>query len=76
MGEMIKLDEQIAELKRELAQRERVYARLIAAGKLKASVAQYQVACLEAALITVARVKSLDIALTEMIPDAKPRQMQ
>ncbi|HEV8503679.1 MAG TPA: hypothetical protein VGR63_19060 [Casimicrobiaceae bacterium] len=74
MGEVVvTLNEQIDELKRELKQRERVYPRLVAQGKLRQAIADYQVARMQAALATVERVKRLDDALVGM---AEPRVVQ
>jgi hypothetical protein len=50
---MMTLNQQIEELDRELAYRAKVYPRLMAAGKLRASVAEYQVARLKAARETL-----------------------
>lgn len=47
------LDEQIAELERELRQRERVYPRLIANGTLRRDRAERQTAAMEAAVRTL-----------------------
>jgi phage shock protein A len=49
------LDEQIAELARELALRRAVYPRLIAAGRLRRAVARENLARLRAALRTLER---------------------
>ena len=70
---VITLNEQIDEIKRELKQRERVYPRLVAQGKLRQSIAEYQVARMQAALQTVERVKRLDDGLKGM---AEPRTVQ
>ena len=70
---VITLNEQIDEIKRELKQRERVYPRMIAQGKLRQAIAEYQMARMQAALATVERVKRLDVALTEMV---EPRTVQ
>ena len=70
---VITLNEQIDEIKRELKQRERVYPRMIAQGKLRQAIAEYQMARMQAALATVERVKRLDNALTGM---AEPRVVQ
>lgn len=51
--EPISLDEQIAELERELRQRERVYPRLIASGQLTKLRAERQVLVMQAALATL-----------------------
>lgn len=63
----ITLNEQIDELKRELKQRERVYPRMIAQGKLRQAIAEYQMARMQAALATVERVKRLDDGLKGMV---------
>ena len=70
---VITLNEQIDEIKRELKQRERVYPRMIAQGKLREAIAEYQMARMRAALQTVERVKRLDNALTTMV---EPRTVQ
>jgi hypothetical protein len=62
---MISINEQIDEVKRELAQRERVYARLVASGKLRQSIADYQTTRMRAVLETLETVRDgLPIALT------------
>lgn len=53
---MIKLAEQIAEVQRELSAREGVYRRLVSAGKLKASVAEYRTECMKAVWKTLCLV--------------------
>jgi len=45
----ISLAQQIEEIDRELEQRQSVYQRLVSSGKLRQSIADYQVARLEAA---------------------------
>lgn len=70
---VITLDEQIAEVKREVAMRQRVYAKQVSAGTLKQEVADRQIARMMAVLATVERVKRLDDALTTM---AEPRVVQ
>jgi len=58
---MISIGEQIDEVKRELDQRKRVYARLIANGKLRQSLADYQTQRMQAVLETLELVQiSLD----------------
>ena len=52
------LNEQIAELERELAMRERAYPRWIAAKTLKQDVADRQVARLKASIATLSRLRS------------------
>lgn len=49
----ISLSQQIDEVCRELAERESVYPRLVTSGKLRQSVADYQVARLEAVHATL-----------------------
>ncbi|NJL09055.1 MAG: hypothetical protein HC900_13055 [Methylacidiphilales bacterium] len=49
----ISLSQQIDEVRRELAERESVYPRLVSSGKLRQSVADYQVARLQAVLATL-----------------------
>ena len=70
---VVSLNEQIDEIKRELKQRERVYPRMIAQGKLRQAIAEYQMARMQAALATVERVKRLDDGLKGM---AEPRTVQ
>lgn len=70
---VIPLAEQIAEVKREVAMRQRVYAKQVSAGTLKQEVADRQIARMMAVLATVERVKRLDDALTTM---AEPRVVQ
>jgi hypothetical protein len=69
---MISIREQIDEVKRELAQRERVYARLVANGKLRQSLADYQMQRMQAVLGTLERVQSLPL----MFMDRRTDQMQ
>lgn len=47
------LQDQIAEIRRELGMRKGAYPRFVAAGKMKQATADRQVACLEAALKTL-----------------------
>ena len=53
-----RIDEQIAEVRRELALRRRVYPDMIRAGKLKRSTADYAMHCLEAVLTTLEFMKT------------------
>ena len=53
------LTEQIAELRRELGQRARVYPRFVADGKLRQDRADYQVTCLEAAVRSLQELQQL-----------------
>jgi rubrerythrin len=69
---VITLVEQIAEVRREIALRERVYAKQVAAGTLKPEQADKQIGRMRAVLATVERVKRLDDALTGM---AEPRMI-
>jgi hypothetical protein len=69
---VITLVEQIAEVKREIALRERVYAKQVAAGTLKPEQADRQIGRMKAVLATVERVKRLDDALTVV---AEPRMI-
>jgi hypothetical protein len=69
---VITLVEQIAEVKREIALRERVYAKQVAAGALKPEQADKQIGRMKAVLATVERVKRLDDALTVV---AEPRMI-
>jgi hypothetical protein len=55
---MISINQQIEEVQRELGQRERVYPRLVASGKLKASHADYQVQRMQAVLKTLQWVQA------------------
>jgi predicted nucleic acid-binding protein len=50
---MISLRQQIEELDRELEQRARIYARLVSSGKLRQSLADFQIARLAAARDTL-----------------------
>jgi 3-hydroxyacyl-CoA dehydrogenase len=70
---VVTLVDQIAEVKREIAMRERVYARQIEAGKLKPEQAERQLSRMQAVLATVERVKRLDDALAGV---GEPRVMQ
>ena len=57
MAEPISIQEQIAEVKRELSLRERVYPRLIAGGKITAQIAERNTARLIAVLRTLELVE-------------------
>lgn len=59
MGDLFlpSLDDQVAEVERELAVRRGVYPRLIAARRLSREAAERQMARLEAAAATLARVR-------------------
>lgn len=48
-----RIDEQIAELQREIAMREQVYPGQIRAGKMRQGTADYKMRCIEAALATL-----------------------
>lgn len=52
-----RIDEQIAEVRRELALRRRVYPEMIRAGKLKRSTADYSMHCMESVLTTLEFVR-------------------
>jgi hypothetical protein len=69
---VITLVEQIAEVRREIALRERVYAKQVAAGTLKPEQADKQIGRMRAVLATVERVKRLDDALVVM---SEPRMI-
>ncbi len=51
--QQITIDEQIAEVKREIAMRQRVYPRWIEAGSLQKSKADFQILAMEAVLISL-----------------------
>jgi 3-hydroxyacyl-CoA dehydrogenase len=70
---VITLVEQIAEVRREIALRERVYAKQVGAGTLKPEQAERQLAKMQAVLATVERVKRLDDVLAAA---AEPRAVQ
>ena len=70
---VITLVEQIAEVRREIALRERVYAKQVTAGTLKPEQADKQLARMQAVLATVERVKRLDDGLKGMV---EPRTVQ
>lgn len=50
------ISQQIAELKRERQMRAQVYPKLIASGKLRRQNAEFQSACLDAAIATLERL--------------------
>jgi hypothetical protein len=50
---MISLNQQIEEVEREIALRERVYPRQISSGKMRQSVADYHIARMRAVLLTL-----------------------
>lgn len=54
------LEEQIAEVERELGMRRRVYPRFVEAGKMSRQKADRQVADLEAVLLTLRRLHDPD----------------
>lgn len=53
------LEQQISELRRELAMRQRVYPRAVQAGKMTAEIAQRQTQTLEDAITTLVRIDAL-----------------
>lgn len=52
-AQQITIDEQIAEVKRELAMRNKVYLKWIEAGSMKKSKADFQILAMEAILISL-----------------------
>jgi hypothetical protein len=58
VGHMISLREQIDEVKRELTQREHVYARLVKTGKMRQSIADYQTMRMRAVLETLEELQA------------------
>jgi hypothetical protein len=58
MSAEINLDQQIAEIRREISIRSRVYPSMIIKGKLRKSAADYQIDCMTAALETLRRVQA------------------
>jgi hypothetical protein len=56
--EKINIDQQINELKRERAFRERVYNRMIHSNSLKKSAAEYQMGALDACIATLEYMKA------------------
>ncbi len=59
--QQVTIDEQIAEVKREIAMRNKVYPRWIEAGSMKKSKADFQILVMEAVLIslqTIAKQKA------------------
>lgn len=68
--EPVSLAQQIAEVKRELTQRDRVYPRLVVAGKLTKNAAERQFRWMEAALATLEACQ----AGQPPAPDAPPPQ--
>ena len=56
------LDEQIAEVKRECAMRERVYGSWVLSGKMKLDDSQRQIRRMRAVLATLERLKAEEIA--------------
>lgn len=49
----ISLSEQISAVRREIGQRERVYPRLVSAGKKRQGEVEYEIACMEQVLKTL-----------------------
>jgi nickel-dependent lactate racemase len=68
----ITLTEQITCLRREIGYREHVYNRWVAAGKMKADKADYEIAAMKAALATL--VKLYDEQNPELLPAMTPQQ--
>jgi len=62
----VSLTQQIEELERELWLREGVYARQVAAGKMRASVAEFHLARLRAARDTLARLAARPVWAAEI----------
>ena len=56
------LDEQIAEVKRECAMRERVYGNWVVSGKMKLADSQRQIRRMAAVLATLERIKAEQLA--------------
>lgn len=63
---MISIGQQIEEVEREIKQRERVYPRLVSAGKLKSAYADYQVQRMTAVLKTLEWVRDNRDALRSL----------
>jgi hypothetical protein len=64
----IDLAEQIAGVEREIAMRVRVYARLIAAGKMSAATAERHTNVMRAVLRTLERVQRIAPSRTDLFP--------
>lgn len=62
-GREVELEEQIAEVQRELGMRRKVYPRFVAAGKITQDAADRRVAVLEAVLETLQRLPKRQGAL-------------
>lgn len=63
MAKRISLDQQIEEVERELAERAKVYPRLMSSGRMRPSVAEFHVARMEAVLRTLKWVKANEAKL-------------
>ena len=54
--QQITIDEQVAEVKREIAMRQRLYPKWIEAGSMKKSKADFQILVMEAVLISLQEI--------------------
>jgi hypothetical protein len=63
----ISIDQQIEEVERELAERSRVYPRLVAKGTLRKSVAEYHVERLNAALATLKWLRDNELLIKQRL---------
>ncbi|BBF92380.1 hypothetical protein [Blastochloris tepida] len=71
MAQRFSLDQQIDEIRRELAQRADVYPRMVASGKVRQSVAEFQIARLEAVLATLLWLKANEATVRAAIAAAQ-----
>lgn len=67
----ISLNQQIDEINRELGERKHVYPRLVSGGKLRESVAAYQVARLEAARTTLQWLAENETEIREIMAERR-----
>lgn len=67
------LNQQIDELEREQRERRNVYARLVASGKLRQSVAEFQTERLAAAIRTLQWLEKHEQIIRERCPDLFPQ---
>jgi hypothetical protein len=67
----ISIGQQIEEVQRELVQREKVYPRLVTAGKLKRSHAEYQTERMRAVLATLQWLSDNEAAIKDSLAARK-----
>jgi len=67
----IKVEEQIAELRREQALRKNVYPKFISSGKMKQAHADYQMACMSAAITSLEYLRDNRDVIVKAVRESK-----